>query len=111
MDHDQSNLDRILDILERDPVIDSIALEVSSLRAPRWANHENEIVGLVDKLAAFVDRSRKPFVIIMHPGHVEAIVARGKELARARGLVVFDSFDRAAAAIKVVAAYWSNRSH
>ena len=111
MDHDQSNLDRILDILQRDPVIDSIVLEISSLRAPRWASHENEIVALVDKLAAFVDRSSKPFVVILHPAHVEAIVARAKELARAHGLVVFDSFDRAAAAIKVGADYWSNRPH
>jgi len=29
----------------------------------------------------------------MHPAHLEAIVARGKQLARERGLVVFDSFE------------------
>ena len=46
----------------------------------------------------------------MHPAHVEAIVARGKELARERGLVVFDSFERAAAAFRTAAEYWTNRA-
>jgi acyl-CoA synthetase (NDP forming) len=107
---DQGNLDRILDILDRDLSIDSIALEVGTgLRAARWATHEEEIARLLDKLSTFAGRSNKPFVVILHPAHVEAVVARAKELARARGLVVFDSFDRAAAAMKVCADYWINR--
>jgi len=109
--HHQGNLDRILEILERDPVIDAIVLEVGTgLRAARWATHEDEITGLLDKLADFAGRSTKPFAIVMHPAHVEAIVARGKELARARGLVVFDSFERAAAAFRTASDYWSNRA-
>ena len=109
--HHQGNLDRILEILERDPVIDAIVLEVGTgLRAARWATHEDEITGLLDKLADFAGRSTKPFAIVMHPAHVEAIVARGKELARARGLVVFDSFERAAAAFRAAADYWVNRA-
>ncbi len=107
----QGNLDRILDILERDPVIDAVVLEVGTgLRAARWASHEDEITGLLDKLAAFAGRSAKPFAIVMHPAHLEAIVARGKELARNRGLVVFDSFERAASAFRAAAEYWENRS-
>ena len=99
------------EILERDPVIDAIVLEVGTgLRAARWATHEDEITGLLDKLAEFAERSTKPFAIVMHPAHVEAIVARGKELARARGLVVFDSFERAAAAFRTAADYWANRA-
>jgi acyl-CoA synthetase (NDP forming) len=109
--HHQGNLDRILEILERDPVIDAIVLEVGTgLRAARWATHEDEITGLLDKLADFAGRSTKPFAVVMHPAHVEAIVARGKELARARGLVVFDSFERAASAFRTVSDYWENRA-
>jgi acyl-CoA synthetase (NDP forming) len=109
--HHQGNLDRILEILERDAVIDAIVLEVGTgLRAARWATHEDEITGLLDKLAEFATRSAKPFAIVMHPAHVEAIVARGKELARERGLVVFDSFERAAAAFRTAAEYWTNRA-
>ncbi|MGA9740233.1 acetate--CoA ligase family protein [Candidatus Binatus sp.] len=109
--HDQGNLDRILEILERDPVIDAIVLEVGTgLRAARWATHEDEIAGLLDKLADFAGRSTKPFAVVMHPAHLEAIVARGKELARARGLVVFESFERAAATFRAAADYWGNRA-
>ncbi len=107
----QGNLDRILEVLERDPVIDAIVLEVGTgLRAARWAAHEDEITGLLDKLKGFAGRSAKPFAVVMHPAHVEAIVARGKQLARARGLVVFDSFERAAAAFRAAADYFENRA-
>jgi acetate---CoA ligase (ADP-forming) subunit alpha len=110
MGHEQGNLDRILDILERDPAIDAIVLEIGTgLRAARWPAHEDELTGLLDKLAEFSARSRKPFAVILHPGHVEIIVARAKELARGRGLVVFDSFERAAAAFGVAEEYWQGR--
>jgi hypothetical protein len=110
MGHEQGNLDRILDILERDAAIDAIVLEIGTgLRAARWAPHEAELTGLLDKLAEFNLRSRKPFAAILHPAHVEVIVTRAKELARSRGLVVFDSFERAAAAFAVAAEYWQGR--
>jgi acyl-CoA synthetase (NDP forming) len=110
MGHDQGNLDRILDILERDAVIDAIVLEIGTgLRAARWSTHEDELTGLLDKLAEFNGRSQKPFAVILHPAHVEVIVARARELARGRGLVVFDSFERAAAAFAVAAEYWQGR--
>ena len=111
MGHDQGNLDRILDILERDPAIDAIVLEIGTgLRAARWPVHEEELTGLLDKLAEFNLRSHKGFAVILHPAHVEAIVTRAKELARGRSLVVFDSFDRAAAAFGLAARYWQGRS-
>ena len=84
------------------PVIDAIVLEVGTgLRAQRWATHEDELTGLLDKIAEFNRASAKPFVLILHPAHVETIVVRAKQLARERGLVVFDSFERSAAAIRV----------
>jgi acyl-CoA synthetase (NDP forming) len=103
-------LDRILKILDADPVIDSIVLEIGTgFRAQRWATHEDELVSLLDKVAEFATRSQKAFSVILHPAHVEAIVARAKELARGRGLIVFDSFERAAAAFATAATYWERR--
>ncbi len=103
-------LDRILKILDADPVINSIVLEIGSgLRAQRWATHEDELTNLLDKLGAFASASQKPFAVILHPAHVEAIVARAKELARQRGLIAFDSFERAATAFATAAAYWEGR--
>jgi acyl-CoA synthetase (NDP forming) len=111
MGHHQGNLDRILSILDRDSAIDAIILEVGTgLRASRWERHEDEIATLFDKLAEFNRQSKKPFSIILHPSHIEAIVARAKQLARERGLVVFDTFERAAAAFRTVADYWQRRA-
>jgi acyl-CoA synthetase (NDP forming) len=105
------NLARILDILDRDPVIDAIVLEIGTgLRAQRWATHEDELTGLLDHIAEFSRKTAKPFCAILHPAHVEIIVARAKQLARERGLVVFDSFERSAAALRVAYDYWSRRA-
>ena len=79
--------------------------------AARWPAQEDELTGLLDKLAEFNLRSRKPFAAILHPAHVEVIVTRAKQLARNRGLVVFDSFERATAAFSVAAEYWQGRAN
>ncbi len=78
--------------------------------AQRWATHEDELTSLLDHIAEFDNATAKPFVVILHPAHVEAIVARAKQLARERGLVVFDSFERSAAALRVSYDYWSRRA-
>jgi len=107
----QGNLDRILAILDRDPVIDSIVLEIGTgLRAARWAAREEDLTTLLDRLGEFGRRTEKPFAIVLHPAHVEAIVARAKELARGRGLVTFDSFERVARAFATAADYWAMRA-
>jgi acyl-CoA synthetase (NDP forming) len=105
------NLQRILDILDRDPVVDAIVLEIGTgFAAQRWATHEDELTSLLDKLADYNRRIAKPFVVIMHQAHVPVVVAHARELARTRGLVVFDNFERAAAALRVSYDYWSIRA-
>ncbi len=52
----QGNLDKILSILDRDPVIDAIVLEVGTgFRAQRWAAHEDELTTMLDRIAAFAE--------------------------------------------------------
>ena len=58
---------------------------------------------MLDKIAELQSGDGKPFAVILHPAHVETIVARAKQLARQRGLVVFERFDRAAAAFRAAA--------
>jgi acyl-CoA synthetase (NDP forming) len=90
----EGNLIRILNILDRDPVLDLIVLEIGTgTAATRWANHEADLVSMLDKLAEFNRRTSKPFSVIMH--HVE------------RGLLVFESFERAAQTLNLGAQYWS----
>jgi acyl-CoA synthetase (NDP forming) len=108
---DLGQLERILNILEADAAIDSIALEIATgLRGDVWRTHENELIGILDHLAAFNSRTLKPFATILHGAHLEELVARARDLARARGLVVFDSFERAARAFAAVAEYHDRRA-
>src|SRR5260370_3077744 len=94
---DQPNLQRILEILDRDPVIDNIVPEIGTgLRARRWATHEDELIGLLDRISAFNQRTAKPFIVIMHSADVEAVGARGGQPAPERGLVAFASWLSAA---------------
>ncbi|HXW85354.1 MAG TPA: hypothetical protein VEJ86_13185, partial [Candidatus Binataceae bacterium] len=100
-------LDRILAILDRDPAIDSIVLEIGTgFRAARWGTHEDELLAMLDKLKEFATSSEKPFAVVLHPAHQETIVARAKQLARERGLVTFDSFERAASAFATANRYY-----
>jgi acyl-CoA synthetase (NDP forming) len=104
----EGNLVRILNILDRDPVLDLIVLEIGTgTAATRWANHENDMISMLDRLAQFNQRTSKPFSLIMHQGHVEDIVARARKLAVERGLLVFESFERAAQTLSLGADYWS----
>ncbi len=104
----EGNLVRILNILDRDPVLDLIVLEVGTgTAAARWAKHENDVISILDKLAEFNQRTTKPFSLIMHHAHMEDVVSRARKMAVERGLLVFESFERAAQTLNLGAEYWS----
>jgi acyl-CoA synthetase (NDP forming) len=104
----EGNLVRILNILDRDPVLDLIVLEVGTgTGAARWAHHDSDLISMLDKLADFNRRTTKPFSLIMHQAHVEDVVARARKMAVERGLLVFESFERAARTLNLGADYWS----
>ncbi len=104
----EGNLLRILNILDRDPVLDLIVLEIGTgTAASRWASHEADLISMLDKLADFNRRASKPFSLIMHHAHMEDLVARARRLAVERGMLVFESFERAAQTLNLGAEYWS----
>jgi len=95
------NLVRMLDILNEDEHIDAVALEMGSgFIARRWRADPKALEETLDALAAYQERSPKPFLTIMHPGHLEAIVAELRERVTARGIACFVSFERAALALR-----------
>ena len=95
------NLVRMLDILNEDEHIDAVALEMGSgFIARRWQANPKVLEEALDALAAYQERSPKPFLTIMHPGHVEGIVAELRERVTARGIASFASFERAARALR-----------
>ena len=106
--HEQ--LQRLLDILEADANVDAIAMELASgFMARRWQADPASLDALLDLLVAHQDRSAKPLVTILHPGHLEEVTSRARARVVERGLAVFPSFERAARALSSAIAYWRSR--
>ena len=103
-------LDRLFQILDEDEHVDAIGMELASgFMARRWAADPSSLDSLLDVLLAHRERSPKPFVTILPPGHLEEITARARARVIERGLPVFASFDRAASALRRAIDYWRSR--
>lgn len=96
-------LDRILRILDEDPNIDAMAMELSAMFGTRqWKKNPESMDKMLDALRAHMDRSEKPFMVVMHPAHEEVFVAETKPHFYNRNIPLFPSFERAAAAMSRV---------
>jgi acyl-CoA synthetase (NDP forming) len=103
-------LERLLQILEKDDNIDAMAMELASgFMARRWQADPSSLNALLDLLVAHKERSAKPFVTILHPGHVEDITFQARTRVLERGLPVFHSFERAGVALARAIRYWRSR--
>ncbi len=93
-------LDRILRIVDADPNIDGMAMELSAMFASRqWRKDPASLDGLLDTLQTHMERSEKPFVVVLHPAHEAEYVASIQPKFNERRIPVFQSFERAAAAL------------
>ena len=93
-------LDRILRIVDSDPNVDAMAMELSAMFAGRqWKSKPETLDETLDALRAHMERSQKPFVAILHPAHEEEFVAQIKPKFYEKGIPLFASFERAAAAL------------
>jgi acyl-CoA synthetase (NDP forming) len=105
------HLDRIFAIIDADPHIDAIVMELSALfMARRWLQHPEQFADLVERLERHRARSAKPFLTVLHPGHLEAEVASLRPRLQERGIPVLPSFERAARALARVTAYQRARA-
>ncbi|MFN0145332.1 MAG: CoA-binding protein [Dehalococcoidia bacterium] len=96
-------LQRILDIVDADPNVDNVAMELSAMFAARqWKSKPETLDEMLDTLKAHGEKSAKPLVTILHPAHEAEYVATVQPKFHERGLPVFQSFERAAAALKRV---------
>ena len=106
-----ANLERVLEIVDQDENVDAVVMEAASgLMARRWQSNPGTLDELVDRLVAHQERSHKPFITVMHSGHLEAVMAEAREKVAARGLASFPSFERGARALRRVIDYWRFRA-
>ncbi|MEJ5222129.1 MAG: hypothetical protein WHT63_09000, partial [Tepidiforma sp.] len=94
-------LDRILRIVDADPNVDGMAMELSAMFAARqWKAKPETLDATIATLANHIARSAKPLVVILHPAHEAEYVASIQPKFNAAGVPVFPSFERAAAAYR-----------
>jgi acyl-CoA synthetase (NDP forming) len=107
---DTGNLSRMFEILEADPNVDTIVMDVAAgFAAQRWRDRPETFDELIAELVAHRERSKKPFVTTMHPMWMEEIVATLRPKLTAKGIPSFHSFDRAARALRLVRDYHAGR--
>lgn len=93
-------LDRILRIVDADPNIDAMAVELSAMFATRqWKRRPEALDDMLDTLAAHASRSHKPFVVVLHPAHEATYIASIQPKFNERRIPTFASFERAASAL------------
>jgi acyl-CoA synthetase (NDP forming) len=93
------NLKRMLGVLEQDENIDAVAVEVSRRMMARQAPAGTPSPDwLPEMLGRHRAESAKPLMVILHPGHLEAIVAQERQKYVDRGIATFAGFQQAARA-------------
>ena len=104
------NLQRLLKILDEDENVDAITIEVSAgFLARRMRENPGILDALLDTLSAHRELSRKPFIAITHPGHVEDVTAMVRLRLLERNIPPFDSFEAGAKALRRAIDYWRFR--
>jgi acyl-CoA synthetase (NDP forming) len=101
---DPKNFDTILEILDEDPALDALVMELSAtFMARRWKDKPEELERLLDSIVNFRERSDKPILTVLHPSHLEAEALEVRLKLQERGIAVFANFERAANAMAKVA--------
>jgi acyl-CoA synthetase (NDP forming) len=92
---------KLFAILDADPNVDAIAMEMASgFLARMWRANPASLDSLLDTLQEHRERSPKPFVAVLQPQHVEDIAIDARKRTQERGIAVFPSFERAARALR-----------
>jgi hypothetical protein len=105
------NLQKLLEILDEDPGIDAIAMEVGAgFLARRMRENPSILDALLDTLSAHRERSAKPFIAIAHPGHLEDVSAMIRARLLERNIPPFGSFQAGAQALRRAIGHWRFRA-
>jgi acyl-CoA synthetase (NDP forming) len=106
-----ANLDRLFDILDRDPHIDAVVMDIAAMfLARQFIERPERLEEFVGRLLRHRERSDKPFLTILNPGHMEAELVPIRRALQEREIPVLPSFERAAAALARVTRHHERRA-
>ncbi len=99
-----SNMANMLDVMEQDPNIDSIVLELFTIISP-FSKDLKEPDPLLDTIVEFKDRSKKPFLTIVSTAHSEPLALETRNRLTSKGIPSFPTFERGAKTLKRLVDY------
>ena len=102
------NMANMLDVLDKDPNIDSIVLELFTIVSP-FSRNKKTPDPLLNTISEFKERSRKPFMAIVTAGYNETLASEIRDKLLERGIPSFPSFERGAKTLKKLADYYKLR--
>jgi acyl-CoA synthetase (NDP forming) len=102
------NMANMLDVLDKDPNIDSVVLELFTIISPFSRNKETPDP-LLNTISEFKQRSRKPFLVIVTAAYNEALAAEIRDRLLERDIPSFPGFERGARTLKKLADYYKLR--
>lgn len=103
-----SNLRRMLAILDGDPCIDCVVLELFPVIRPLGTGSESE-APVLKTVFDFFHKTQKPFAVVVTDGHDQALASQTRERLAKGGIVCFASFERAAKTMKRLADHYVSR--
>ncbi|HUI24536.1 MAG TPA: CoA-binding protein [Candidatus Kryptonia bacterium] len=97
------NLTKLLDVLDRDPAIDVLAIDLGAgLAVDRWRENPAGLSAMLDIISEFDRRTKKPLAVVLEPAHREAEIAQIRERFVQRRLLTLPSAERAAIALRKI---------
>jgi acyl-CoA synthetase (NDP forming) len=103
-----SNLDNMFDVMEQDPNIDCIVLELFTIISP-FSQDLGKPDPLLDTISGFKNRSKKPFMTIVSAAHRETLALEVRDRLMAKGIPSFPGFERGAKTLKRLVDYYRFR--
>jgi acyl-CoA synthetase (NDP forming) len=107
-DNGVSNLASMLDVMDQDPNIDCVVLELFPVIRPLSQSPETADP-ILDLVSDFNGRSEKPFMLIVTAAYSDALASETRDKLVKRGIPSFSNFERAAKTLRKLADYYQFR--
>ncbi len=99
-----ASLNSMLDVMNEDPNIDCIVLELIPVLRP-FSHSPQSTDPILDDISAFQERSAKPFIAVATAWYSEALASETRDKLTQRGIASYPNFERAARALKKLTDY------
>jgi len=104
-----ANLANMLDVMDQDPNIDSIVLELFPVVRPFDQSSEVSEDLVLNIISDYRVKSHKPFMVIVTSVHNEALASDMRDKLMGKGIPNYPSFERGAKALKKLVEYYRLR--